>query len=94
MFSGLLRNAKAIKAASRSSAVAESLESLIEVEHVAKASKADKLHSFWVNGLLSSPYTQSRNVLANALARPVHPGFVIGVHFPSVPLFLIEAVAF
>jgi len=34
------------------------------------------------------------NVLANALALPVHPGFVIGVHLPLVPLLFIDAVAF
>ena len=34
------------------------------------------------------------NVLAKALARPVQPGFVIGVHFPLVPLRLIEAFTF
>jgi len=34
------------------------------------------------------------NVLAKALALPVHPGFVMGVHLPSVPLRLMEAVAF
>ncbi|SVB70535.1 uncharacterized protein METZ01_LOCUS223389, partial [marine metagenome] len=30
------------------------------------------------------------NVIANALALPVQPFFVIGVHFPLVPRFLID----
>jgi hypothetical protein len=34
------------------------------------------------------------NVLAKALALPVQPGLVIGVHLPFVPLLSIEAVAF
>jgi hypothetical protein len=34
------------------------------------------------------------NVLARALALPVQPGLVIGVHLPAVPRFLIEAAAF
>jgi len=33
-------------------------------------------------------------VFARAFALPVHPGLVIGVHLPLVPLRLIEAVAF
>jgi hypothetical protein len=33
-------------------------------------------------------------VFARALALPVQPGLVIGVHLPSVPLRLIDAVAF
>ena len=66
MLSGLIKDTKVLLKASEAPEIRRTIEAVGRAEDTYNRTLSDRLHTYWVNGLLSRPSTHIRNFSANA----------------------------
>lgn len=73
MFGSIVKSSRGLRAMTRSTGVRNAAEALAHADRAYKSTRIDRLHSFWVNGLLSGPTTLARNATANLATLTTRP---------------------